>query len=307
MSMDLTKRILRGDIRALASLMSAIENRDPSVEAVLKALYARTGKAHIIGVTGAAGTGKSSLIDRMTSEYRRRKKSVGILAVDPSSQFTSGALLGDRIRMRDHYLDEQVFIRSFATRGGGGGVCAAIREAVHLLDAAGKDTIFVESIGVGQDQLEIAALTHLVVVVLTPHMGDEIQSMKAGLVEIADIIVVNKSDLLGTEETVQQLTSLFGDSETSILAASLFKDESIRALVENIEARRLESLRNGDDQQRRLNLCRQEILSLLREKWLARLAAKIGADSIEHEVKRTAERLTDPYSAVEAIAKKARL
>ncbi len=307
MSMDLTKRILRGDIRALASLMSAIENRDPSVEAVLKALYARTGKAHIIGVTGAAGTGKSSLIDRMTSEYRRRKKSVGILAVDPSSQFTSGALLGDRIRMRDHYLDEQVFIRSFATRGGGGGVCAAIREAVHLLDAAGKDTIFVESIGVGQDQLEIAALTHLVVVVLTPHMGDEIQSMKAGLVEIADIIVVNKSDLLGTEETVQQLTSLFGDSETSILAASLFKDESIRALVENIEARRLESLRNGDDQQRRLNLCRQEILSLLREKWLSRLAAKLGTDSIEHEVKRTAERKLDPYSAAEAIVKKVRL
>ncbi len=301
------RRILKGDVRTLASLMSAIENRDPSVKAVLKALYARTGKAHSIGVTGAAGTGKSSLIDRMTSEYRQRNKSVGILAVDPSSQFSSGALLGDRIRMRDHYLDGEVFIRSFATRGGSGGVCAAIREAVHLLDAAGKDTIFVESIGVGQDQLEIAALTHMVIVVLTPQMGDEIQSMKAGLLEIADIIVVNKSDLPGAEETVQQLRALFEDSAIPILAASLCDNDSIHALVEVIEARRFESLRNGDDQKQRLNLCRQEILSLLREKWLARLAAKIGADSIEHEVKRTAERLTDPYSAVEAIAKKARL
>jgi len=298
------KQILKGDARALASLMSLIEDGDPKVKAVLKGIYPHTGKAHVIGVTGAAGTGKSSLIDRMTAEYRRRKKIVGILAVDPSSLFSTGALLGDRIRMRDHFVDDGGFIRSFATRGNNGGVSAAVREGIHLLDAAGKEVIFVETIGVGQDQLEIAALTHMVVVVLTPQMGDEVQGMKAGLAEIADILVVNKADLTGADETVQQLEALFADEDFHIVATSAIKNQKIDLLVECIEQYRKESVDNGKYQSKRLDLCRQELLSLLREKVFAELAKKIADDSLETQVKMIAERQKDPYSAVEEIAKR---
>jgi LAO/AO transport system kinase len=296
------KQILRGEPRAVASVMSLIEDRDPRGKAVLKAVYSHTGRAHVIGVTGSAGTGKSSLIDRMTSEYRRLKKRVGILAVDPSSSFSSGALLGDRIRMREHFLDDGVFIRSFATRGKSGGVSAAVRDAIHLLDAAGQDVIFVETIGVGQDELEIAALAQAVVVVLVPRMGDEVQDMKAGLSEIADILVVNKADLPGSDETVQQLEASF--EGRTVVATSALKNQGIALLVDSIEDHRRKSHRNGDYQTKRFDLCRHELLSLLREKVFAELAKKIGDAALEKQVKRVAERRIDPYSAVEKIAKR---
>jgi LAO/AO transport system kinase len=298
------KQILKGDVRALASLMSLIEDGDPTVKAVLKAIYPHTGRAHVIGVTGAAGTGKSSLIDRMTAEYRQRRKTVGILAVDPTSLFSTGAVLGDRVRMRGHFVDDGVFIRSFATRGSSGGVSAAVRKAIHLLDAAGKEVIFVETIGVGQDQLEIASLAHMVVVVLTPQMGDEVQTMKAGLAEIADILVVNKTDLSGAEETVQQLKALFADEDFHILATSAIKDQGIDSLVDRIEEHRKKSLDNGKYQRRRLSLSRQELLSLLREKVFSELAKKIGGDSLEAQAKLIAERQIDPYSAVDKLARR---
>ena len=304
MTNNLIKRILKGDVRALASLMSLIEDGDRKVRAVLKAIYTHTGRAHVIGVTGAAGTGKSSLIDRMTAEYRRRRKTVGILAVDPTSLFSTGAVLGDRVRMREHFVDDGVFIRSFATRGSSGGVSAAVRKAIHLLDAAGKDVIFVETIGVGQDQLEIAALAQMVVVVLTPQMGDEVQGMKAGLAEIADILVVNKADLSGADETVQQLKAWFADEDFHIMATSAIKDEGIDLLVDRIEEHRKKSLDNGKYQRRRLSLSRQELLSLLREKVFAELAKKIGDDSLEAQVRLIAERQIDPYSAVDKLARR---
>jgi LAO/AO transport system kinase len=303
MAVNPIKQILNGDTRTVASLMSLIEDGDPKVKAVLKAIYPHTGRAHVIGVTGAAGTGKSSLIDRMTAEYRRRRRMVGILAVDPTSLFSSGAVLGDRVRMRDHFVDEGVFIRSFATRGSSGGVSAAVREAIHLLDAAGKEVIFVETIGVGQDQLEIAALAQMVVVVLTPQMGDEVQAMKAGLAEIADILVVNKADLSGADETVQQLKALFADEDFHLLAVSAIKDQGIDLLVDRIEEHRKKSLDNGKYQRRQLSLSRQELLSLLREKVFAELAKKIGDDSLEAQVKLIAERQIDPYSAVDKLAR----
>jgi LAO/AO transport system kinase len=303
MTNNLIKRVLKGNVRTVALLMSLIENGDPKVKAVLRAIYPHTGRAHVIGVTGAAGTGKSSLIDRMTAEYRRRRKMVGILAVDPTSLFSSGAVLGDRVRMRDHFIDEGVFIRSFATRGSSGGVSAAVREAIHLLDAAGKEVIFVETIGVGQDQLEIAALAQMVVVVLTPQMGDEVQAMKAGLAEIADILVVNKADLSGADETVQQLKALFADEDFHLLAVSAIKDQGIDLLVDRIEEHRKKSLDNGKYQRRQLSLSRQELLSLLREKVFAELAKKIGDDSLEAQVKLIAERQIDPYSAVDKLAR----
>jgi LAO/AO transport system kinase len=301
MSTNLTRRVLKGDVRALASLMTLIDDGDPRAKAVLKAVYPKTGRSHVIGVTGAAGTGKSSLIDRMTAEYRRRKKTVGILAVDPSSAFSNGALLGDRVRMRAHFADTGVFIRSFATRGTKGGVSASIRDAIHLLDAAGKDVIFVETIGVGQDELEIAGLADLVVVVLIPEMGDEVQGMKAGLAEIADILVVNKADLPGADVTLQQLKAVFSDFD--ILLTSAINHDGVQRLVDEIEKHRLKSLRNGQHQRKRLSLCREELLSLLRQRLVAQLTKRIDDRVLYERVKRIAERRGDPYSEVEDLAR----
>ena len=302
MSTNLTKRVLKGDVRALASLMTLIDDGDPRARAVLKAVYPKTGRAHVIGVTGAAGTGKSSLIDRMTAEYRGRQKTVGILAVDPSSAFSNGALLGDRVRMRAHFADAGVFIRSFATRGAKGGVSASIRDAIHLLDAAGKDVIFVETIGVGQDELEIAGLAHLVVVVLIPEMGDEVQGMKAGLAEIADILVVNKADLPGADVTFQQLTAIFSDFD--ILLTSAINHDGVRQLVDDIEKHRLDNCRNGDHHRKRLSLCREELLSLLRQRLVTQLTQRIDDHLLDERVKRIAERRLDPYSEAEDLARR---
>jgi len=302
MSTNLTKRVLKGDVRALASLMTLIDDDDPRARTVLKAVYPKTGRAHVIGVTGAAGTGKSSLIDRMTAEFRGRQKTVGILAVDPSSAFSNGALLGDRVRMRAHFADAGVFIRSFATRGAKGGVSASIRDAIHLLDAAGKDVIFVETIGVGQDELEIAGLADLVVVVLIPEMGDEVQGMKAGLAEIADILVVNKADLPGADVTVQQLKAIFSDFD--ILLTSAINHDGVRRLVDDIEKYRLKNLRNGDHHRKRLSLCREELLALLRQRLVIQLTQRIDDHLLDERVQRIAERRVDPYSEVEDLARR---
>lgn len=306
MSGDLAKKILKGDIRAAAQLISLIENGDPRARTILKRIYPRTGRGHIIGVTGAPGTGKSTLIDRVTAEFRRLNKEVGILAVDPTSPFSGGAILGDRIRMRAHLLDEGVFIRSLATRGGRGGLSASVREATHLLDAMGKEIIFIETIGVGQDELEVSTLAHTVVVVVIPGMGDEIQGMKAGLLEIADLLVVNKADLPGAEEMVQQLRALYGDSRLVILPISAVRNDGISSLVDAIEKHRAELLVSGDHKMRHLNFCRQELLSLLQERVFARALKKVGKDSLERLVKRIAERELDPYTAAEEIARKMR-
>ena len=302
MSTDLTKAVLKGDLRALASTMTLIENDDPGAKAVLKAIYPQTGRAHVIGVTGGAGTGKSSLIDRLTAEYRRQKKTVGVLAVDPSSIFTTGALLGDRIRMRAHFADREVFIRSFATRGASGGVSRSIRDAIHLLDAAGKDVIFVETIGVGQDELTIASLVHMVVVVVIPEMGDEVQAIKAGLPEIADVVVVNKADLAGADVTLQQLRALFSDFD--VLPTSAINDDGIRRLVDVIETHRVKSRSNGHFQRKQLSLCREELLALLRQRLVAQLMKRIDERSLNERVKRIAERRGDPYSEADRMVRR---
>ena len=282
--------------------MSLIENADPTAEGILKAVYPHTGKAHVIGITGAAGTGKSSLIDRMTAEYRRRKKSVGILAVDPSSVFSDGALLGDRIRMRAHFSDRHVFIRSFATRGAEGGVSAAVRDAIHLLDAAGKDVIFVETICTGQDELEITRLVHTVIVAVIPEMGDEIQAMKAGLTEIADIFAVTKADLPGADVTLQDLRALF--CEVDIVATSAIKDQGIAQLVDAIEKHRIQSLGNGRYHTKRLQLCREELLALLRRRFMRQVKNRIDDHTLDLRAKRIVEGRIDPYSEVEELAKR---
>nr|HID58671.1 methylmalonyl Co-A mutase-associated GTPase MeaB [Desulfobacterales bacterium] len=205
---DRVGKILAGDIREAAKLIRDIDDDMPSSKEVLKALYPHTGNAYIIGISGFPGVGKSTLVDQMVSAYRDKGKTVGVLAVDPTSPFTGGAILGDRVRMQRHGTDSGVFIRSMATRGHFGGLTRSTRGAIDVLDAMGKDVIIIETVGVGQDEIDIVNTAHTTIIVLIPGMGDDIQAIKAGILEVADIFVVNKADREGAERTVQDLNTM---------------------------------------------------------------------------------------------------
>lgn len=202
------EKILSGDLRSLARAATAVENRSSSAESLLKELFPRTGHAAVIGITGAPGAGKSTFTDRLIQELRREGKSVGVLAVDPTSPYSGGAVLGDRIRMLSHHADPHVFIRSMATRGHLGGLAAATTDMALLLDAAGKEYVLIETVGVGQDEIEIAKLADATVVVLVPGMGDDVQVIKAGILEIADVFVINKSDQPGADRLEREILAM---------------------------------------------------------------------------------------------------
>ena len=208
--MNLARRILEGDIRAASRLMRDIDDQIPSALVDLKELYPRTGKAYIIGITGAPGSGKSTLVDKMVDSFRKEGKTVGVVAVDPTSPFTGGAILGDRIRMQRHSTDEGVFIRSLATRGCLGGLSRSTQDIVNVMDAMGKDVILVETVGVGQDEVEIVHTAHTSIVVLVPGMGDDIQAIKAGIIEIGDLFVINKSEREGADKLERDLRMVLG-------------------------------------------------------------------------------------------------
>jgi LAO/AO transport system kinase len=303
----LAKSVLGGDVRAAARALSLIEDKDPLAKEILKRVYPRTGRAHIIGITGSAGTGKSTLIRCMTAELRRRKKEVGILAVDPTSPFSGGAVLGDRVRMRDHFLDPGVFIRSLATRGTHGGLSGCVYQAAQLLEGLGKEYILVETIGIGQDQVEVADMVHTVLVVVAPESGDEIQGLKAGMLEIADLLVINKSDLSGAEETFLKLGNLFADAGVPIVKTSALNNEGIPALIDGIEKRRVGLLSSGKHKQRTLEVSRNQLVALIRDGLMFKLRKKLGASKIEHWAQRIAERESDPYTAAETILRQMRL
>ena len=199
------EQVRAGDVRAISRAVSAIENRSSEAEEILRQVFPYTGNAYLVGITGAPGTGKSTLVDRLAGHYRSEKKTVGIIAVDPSSPFTGGAILGDRVRMQGHATDSGIFIRSMATRGYLGGLAQATGDTALLLDAAGKQIILVETVGVGQGEIQIVRLADCTIVVLVPGMGDDVQSLKAGLMEIGDIFVINKSDREGADRFEQQL------------------------------------------------------------------------------------------------------
>ena len=203
--MDLAQRVLSGDIRGLARAATIVENRGRAAEPLLRELFPHTGRAQLIGITGAPGAGKSTLVDQLAHLLRREDKKVGIIAVDPTSPFTGGAILGDRIRMLRHHADPGVFIRSMATRGTLGGIAKATTEMALLMDAAGCDVVLVETVGVGQDEVEIARLADATVVVLAPGMGDDVQAIKAGIMEIADVFVINKSDQPGADRLEREI------------------------------------------------------------------------------------------------------
>lgn len=203
--MDLVAQLLAGNRRALARTISQVENEGPEAHALLAALYPHTGRSHVIGVTGAPGTGKSTLVNALAKAYRAAGRTVGVIAVDPTSPFSGGALLGDRVRMRDLAGDPGVFIRSMATRGSLGGLARATADVISVLDAAGFDRILVETVGVGQAEIDIASAAHTTIVVEAPGLGDEVQAIKAGILEIADLFAVNKADRDGADHTVMAL------------------------------------------------------------------------------------------------------
>jgi GTPase len=233
----IARQIRKGDFRAAAKLLTEIEQGNPSTIPILKALAPHTGRANVIGITGPVGTGKSSLISSLTTGFRRLKQKVGILAVDPTSPVSGGAILGDRIRMRDHLTDSGVFIRSLAARGAPGGIpTLVLAEALHVLDALGLDVILIETIGIGQDQTAVASVARTTVVVINPSMGDEVQLLKAGILEVGDLFVINKCDLPGADAMADQLAELSDSGHpVPVFKTSLPKHRGVEELVKALD------------------------------------------------------------------------
>jgi LAO/AO transport system kinase len=298
---DAARKIVSGDIRALARAATWIEDRRPEAEALLRELFPRTGKAMILGVTGAPGAGKSTLCDRLVRTLRDEGKSVGVIAVDPSSPYTGGAILGDRIRMQQHHADEGVFIRSMATRGWLGGLARAATEMTMLFDAAGRDVVIVETVGVGQDEVEIARLAGVTLVVLVPGMGDDVQAIKAGIIEIADVFVINKSDLPGADKLERELNNYLGlshrpDGWTPKIVHTVASDGT--GIGEALEAAREYHAQSTAKSHM------AEIWSLrLREMLRERLLDRIPEEQFTSAGREVAEKRRDPYSVINDLLK----
>jgi LAO/AO transport system kinase len=288
------EKILAGDLRALARAASWIENRRPEAEPLLRELFPKTGRAMVLGVTGAPGAGKSTLCDRLIQALRSEQKTVGVIAVDPSSPYTGGAILGDRIRMQQHHADPGVFIRSMATRGWLGGLAAATTEMTMLLDAAGFDVVLVETVGVGQDEVEIARLADVTIVAMVPGLGDDVQAIKAGIMEIADVFVINKSDLPGADKLQRDLRSYLSlshreDGWTPEIVQTVASED--KGTAELLKAAR-EFHARGSNRARTAEIWSQRLREMLRERLLDRLPA----EEFARGGREIAEQRRDPYS-----------
>ncbi len=307
-AIQLVEGVLRGNRRDLARLISLIEDEEPSVANALSQLYRHTGRAHIVGITGPPGSGKSTLVTRMITEYRARNKTVGIVCVDPSSPFTGGALLGDRIRMQEHALDKEVFVRSMGTRGHLGGLARATSDAVRAIDAFGKDIIIVETVGAGQSEVEVIDIAHTILVVDVPGAGDDIQAIKAGIMEIADIFVVNKSDMLGAERKVTEINAMLDTDPRNrawrppVLMTNARAGEGITGLVDTIDAHRRHLVDTGLLAEKGLQRSREELKTIMEHKLTTELMEKLkGLPEYEHAIKKIADRSDDPYSVAERL------
>ncbi|NHJ14502.1 MAG: methylmalonyl Co-A mutase-associated GTPase MeaB [Candidatus Thorarchaeota archaeon] len=304
----MTKGVLAGKRRSLARLISLIEDEDARALQILAQLYRHTGHAHIVGVTGPPGSGKSTLVTRITKELRERKKTVGIICVDPSSPFSGGALLGDRIRMQEHALDDDVYVRSMGTRGHLGGLARSTADAVRAVDAFGKDVILVETVGAGQSEVEIIELAHTVIVTDVPGSGDDIQAIKAGIMEIADIFVVNKSDLDGAERKVSEINAML-DTDTRekqwrppVLLTNARTGEGVTELVDKMDEHIDYLRRSGLLEERGLQRSKDELEQIMEYKLTRQLITELrGRPEYNDAIARIAKRSEDPYTVAEKL------
>ena len=306
---DLVEKLLAGETRAVARAITKVESGAAGAADLMKAVFPRTGNALVIGITGAPGAGKSSLVDKLAMHYRDRSERIGIICVDPSSPFSGGAILGDRIRMSTLGLDKNVFIRSMATRGNLGGLSRATVDAVAILDAAGFDKIIVETVGVGQDEVEIVKTADVSVVVLVPGMGDDIQAIKAGIMEIGDVFTINKADregVLRTEKELEALLSLAHRPDfwnPPIVKTIATENKGIEDLSKAIESY-YDFQKTGENLERRKAIAKWRLLELLQEKLLADVLSRNGTgEKLERLAQEIAEKRNNPYSAVEEILK----
>ncbi len=309
----LLQDLLKGDTRALSRVITRVENRSADSLDILRQLFRHTGKSQIIGVTGSPGSGKSTLVDRLAAEFRKKNNTVGIIAVDPSSPFTGGAILGDRIRMQTLGVDPGVYIRSMATRGHLGGLAAATADVAAVIEAAGKDPVLIETVGVGQDEIDIVRLAEISIVVLVPGMGDDIQALKAGIMEIGDIFVINKCDRPGVEKMERAILGLLSLGHRAdgwqppIVKTTATKGEGVAELLEAID-RYYVFFRNSISRSRKKQEAeRQRLINLLEERLVNTAVEQIFPDGeLNDLVNAIAERRQDPYSVVEQIIRNLR-
>ena len=308
---DLAEKVIRGDPRSIARLITLAENNDPQAAKIMKDIHPHTGKAHVIGITGVMGSGKSTLICELARQYRKQGKKVGIIAIDPTSPFSGGALLGDRIRMTDLAMDEGVFIRSMGTRGMLGGLASAVYDVVEILDASGKDIVMVETVGVGQAEVDVIKIADTTLVVVVPGLGDSIQTLKAGIMEIADIYVVNKADRSGVEQTVAEVQSLVDiscsdkDRKTPVLTTVAKENKGIIELVDEInkhiiflkKTKKFEDKRRLRYEAELVEIIRKQLMNLIFDE-------KKLEDTIERLLDQISRKEVDPYSAAQEIISK---
>ena len=309
-------QVRAGDTRAISRAITAIENSDPGSEDLLRELFPFTGRAYLVGITGAPGTGKSTLVDKLAAHYRAQGKTVGIIAVDPSSPYTGGAVLGDRIRMQGHATDSGIFIRSMATRGFFGGLARATADAALVLDAAGKQVVLIETVGVGQDEIDVVRLAECTLVLVVPGLGDDVQNMKAGLMEVADIFVLNKAERQGADRVEQQLHAMLelapshndGRGWTPpVIRTTATEGKGMDALSQAIEKFRQQRERSGERQAKILEYWKQRLLLLLESQLLTRALGSDGQRVLESLASEVAERKKNPYTAVRELLSRAGL
>lgn len=306
---NIVERLLSGDRRALARMVTLIENESPQARRFLVELHQHAGHAHIVGVTGAPGAGKSTLVTRLVREMRRREHKVGVIAVDPTSPFSGGAILGDRIRMMELAGDPNIFIRSMASRGSLGGLSSTTRDVVRAMDAAGYDPIIIETVGTGQAEVEVMRTAQSVLVVVAPGMGDDIQAIKAGILEIADIFVVSKADKPGADQAVAELSMLLsldpnrrkGQWRIPILKTSSLKEQGIPQLVDAIEQHRQFLSESGQLEQRAQRQVRSELQMLILHAAINALKAEVSDEEWDALVLDITKRERDPYTVAQAI------
>jgi LAO/AO transport system kinase len=311
--MNVIQDTLKGDRRAIARLISRVEDEEPDAHEALAALYPHTGRAYIVGVTGAPGTGKSTLVNELAKSYRRLvpPRTVGIIAVDPTSPFSGGAILGDRIRMRDLAGDAGVFVRSMATRGSLGGLARATADAIKVLDAAGYEMIFVETVGAGQAEVDIAKTAYTTIVVEAPGLGDEIQALKAGIMEIADVFAVNKADREGADSAVTAIQMMLDLNHASHVTRQAWRPpvcktiavrgDGVSALVEAIETHAAFLRESGLLGQREQERVATELENLLRERLMHQLVSGVSPEEWDALIERIVRREVDPYTAAEML------